>query len=79
MRISRNRTILLDSFYEYIITDYPVKRTNFTDFVYSPISFYSAKNMEDCYFDNITFKDNLEETDCLELVKIGENKWISMI
>ncbi|MDO5851593.1 MAG: CRISPR-associated protein Cas5 [Methanobacteriaceae archaeon] len=66
----------LESFYEYIIKDFPIKRENFTDFTYSPISFYSMhNNKDDCYFSYIKLIDDTE----LKLSKIGENKWISMI
>lgn len=69
----------LKSFYEYIIKEYPIKRTNFTDFKYSVISFYSANNLKDCYFSKLIFKDNIDENQFLELTKIGEHEWISMI
>ncbi|MDR2966967.1 MAG: CRISPR-associated protein Cas5 [Methanobacteriaceae archaeon] len=65
----------LKSFYEYIIKEFPIKRKNFTDFVYSDVSFYSIIENEDCFFSKIELKDDFD----LELVKIGENKWISMI
>ena len=67
----------LKSYYEYIIREYPIKRTNFTDFVYSDISFYSAENLKDCYFSKLTLKDDLNAE--IELTKIGEHEWISMI
>ena len=71
--------IYLKSFYEYVIREYPIKRTNFVDFTYSDISFYSADNLKDCYFSNLILKDDLDENQGVELTKIGENEWISMI
>ena len=71
--------ICLKSFYEYVIREYPIKRTNFVDFTYSDISFYSADNLKDCYFSNLILKDDLDENQGVELTKIGENEWISMI
>lgn len=70
---------ILKSYYEYIIREYPVKRTNFTNFYYSDISFYAADNLKDCYFSNLVFKENLGDDEFLELTKIGDNEWISMI
>lgn len=69
----------LKSFYEYIIKEYPIKRTNFIDFKYSDLSFYSANNLKDCFFSNLILKDNLENNQGITLSKIGENEWISMI
>ncbi|KZX17000.1 CRISPR-associated protein Cas5 [Methanobrevibacter cuticularis] len=65
----------LKSFYEYVIKEFPVIRKNFTDFEYFTISFYSSIKDGDCYFSKI----ELEENSTLELLNIGENKWISMI
>jgi len=65
----------LASFYEYVIRDYPVKRYNFINFEYAPISFYSMSKKEDCFFSNLNLKEDQE----LELYKIGENEWISLI
>ena len=65
----------LKSFYEYVIRDYPIKRYNFTDFKYAPISFYSMNKNDECFFSNLNLKENKD----LELRKIGENKWISLI
>jgi CRISPR-associated protein Cas5h len=70
---------ILKSFYEYIIREYPIKRTKFTEFTYSDVSFYAAKNMKDCYFSKFVFKDDLSDDQHLELTKIGENEWISLI
>ena len=55
--------IYLKSFYEYVIREYPIKRTNFVDFTYSDISFYSADNLKDCYFSNLILKDDLSSFD----------------
>lgn len=63
------------SFYEYVIRDYPIKRYNFVNFDYVSVSFYSTDKKTDCYFSNLSLKDNME----LELHEIGENKWISLI
>lgn len=68
-------TSKLKSYYEYLIKDYPVKRENFTDFKYSPISFYASDDFDSCYFSNLILKEGYE----LELTKIMENKWITMI
>ncbi|WP_297897373.1 CRISPR-associated protein Cas5 [Methanobrevibacter sp.] len=64
----------LASHYEYVIKDYPVRRYEFVNFEYLPISFYAAEN-DDTYFTNLILKENEE----MELFKIGEDKWISMI
>lgn len=69
----------LKSFYEYIIKEYPIRRKNFTDFTYSDISFYSEYNFKECYFSRFTFKDKFMNIASLELIKIGEDEWISMI
>lgn len=76
---SKNNESYLKSFYEYIIREYPVERTNFIDFKYSDISFYAANDLKDCFFSNLTLKDNLKENQGITLTKIGENEWISMI
>lgn len=78
LKMNKN-DIYLKSFYEYVIREYPIKRTNFVDFTYSDISFYSADNLKDCYFSNLILKDDLDENQGVELTKIGENEWISMI
>jgi CRISPR-associated protein Cas5h len=65
----------LASYYEYIIKNYPIKRTNFTNFEYIPVTFYAMNKNEDYYFDGIELKENVK----LELFKIGEKKWISLI
>ena len=64
----------LKSFHEYTIKDYPIKRENFTDFSYSPISFYSSKEFGECFFSNIKLKCGE-----IELVDIGDDKWLSLI
>ena len=66
---------ILASHFEYLINEYPVKRYNFTQFEYMPLSFYSMGEKEDCYFDNFELKDKNN----LKLYNIGENKWISLI
>ncbi|MDR0911080.1 MAG: CRISPR-associated protein Cas5 [Methanobrevibacter sp.] len=66
---------LLPNYYEYVIKKYPVKRTNFTDFEYIPVSFYTMNKNEDYFFEDIILKENSE----LDLCNIGENKWISLI
>lgn len=74
-----NNEAYLKSFYEYIIREYPIKRTNFVDFTFSDISFYSADDLRECYFSKLILKDNLDENQGIELTKIGENEWISLI
>lgn len=76
---SKNSEKILKSFYEYVIREYPIKRYNFTDFIYGDISFYAADNMKDCYFSKIIFKDDVSNDDFMELTKIGDNEWISLI
>ena len=72
---SRASTSKLESYYEYFIRDYPIKRENFVDFTYSPISFYTYPKEGDCYFSDLELKEDCE----IELCKIGDNKWISLI
>lgn len=72
---SRASTSKLESYYEYFIRDYPIKRENFVDFTYSPISFYAYPKEGDCYFSDLELKEDCE----IELCKIGDNKWISLI
>ena len=72
----RRRTFNLESYYEYIINQFPIKRTNFTDFKFSPISFYAYSEDDDCFFANVEFKN---DDDQIELYNIGDLKWISMI
>ena len=74
-QFKKNNEMKLKSFYEYIIPEYPIKRTNFTDFTYSEISFYAEDNFKDCYFSKLSIKNNSS----VELVKIGDHEWISMI
>lgn len=76
---NKNAEKKLKSFYEYIIREYPIKRTKFTEFIYSDISFYTTNNLRDCFFSNLVLKDDLTEDEYLELTKIGEHEWISMI
>lgn len=73
--LSANKTTKLENFFEYLISDYPIKREHFVDFTYSPISFYATGRNEKCYFSDITLKENSS----LELFKIGDKKWISLI
>lgn len=72
---SNNGMRNLQSYFEYIIKDYPIKRENFTDFKFSTISFYGVEPGENCYFDHFELKDSCT----IELSKIGENKWINLI
>ncbi|WP_295616560.1 CRISPR-associated protein Cas5 [uncultured Methanobrevibacter sp.] len=72
---SRGSPTQLESFYEYFIHDYPIKRENFVDFTYSPISFYAYPKEEDCYFSDLKLKEDSE----IELCKIGDKEWISLI
>jgi CRISPR-associated protein Cas5h len=65
----------LASHFEYLIKEYPVKRYNFTQFEYIPLSFYSMDEKRDCYFD----KFELKEDQTLELHHIGDERWISLI
>lgn len=74
-QFKKNNEMKLKSFYEYILPEYPIKRTNFTDFVYSEVSFYSEKDFKDCYFSKLSIKNNAS----VELTKIGEHEWILMI
>jgi CRISPR-associated protein Cas5h len=71
----KNKERNLQSYFEYIIKDYPVKRENFSDFTFSTISFYGLQPEGECYFDKFELKKSCE----IELSKIGENKWINMI
>ena len=72
---SADNSFDLESYYEYLITDYPVKREQFVQFSYSPISFYSSPKEENCYFSDILLKENKS----LKLYNIGGKKWISLI
>lgn len=76
---SKNSEKILKSFYEYVIKEYPIKRYNFTDFLYKEVSFYTAENIKDCYFSKLIFKDSVSNEDFIELTKIGDNEWISLI
>ncbi|GAA5818244.1 MAG: TypeI-B CRISPR-associated protein Cas5 [Methanobrevibacter sp. CfCl-M3] len=64
----------LSSHHEYIIRDYPVRRYEFVNFEYLPISFFAAQD-DNTYFTNLVLKEGNE----IELFNIGEDKWISMI
>ncbi|MDR2624591.1 MAG: CRISPR-associated protein Cas5 [Methanobrevibacter sp.] len=68
----------LASHYEYVVKDYPVRRYEFVNFEYRPISFYAAQD-DNTYFTNLVLKEDLEEDKKIELFNIGEDKWISMI
>lgn len=72
---SRGSSSKLESYYEYFIKDYPIKREGFVNFTFSPISFYSYPKEEDCYFSDVELKENCE----IELCRIGDKKWISLI
>ena len=72
---SRGSSTQLESYYEYFIHDYPIKRENFVDFTFSPISFYAYPKEGDCYFSDLELKEDCE----IELCKIGDKKWISLI
>ncbi|MBE6140121.1 MAG: CRISPR-associated protein Cas5 [Firmicutes bacterium] len=74
-QFKKNNEMKLKSFYEYIIPEYPIKRSNFTDFAYSEISFYTEDNFKDCYFSRLYLKNNSS----VELVKFGDHEWILMI
>lgn len=65
----------LANHFEYLIKEYPVKRYNFTQFDYVPLSFYSMNEKRDCYFN----KFDLREDQTLQLHSIGDGKWISLI
>lgn len=69
----------LPPYYTYILKQYPIKRTNFSDFKYTDIYFFTSKKFKDCYFTKIIFNHQMDENQSLELTKIGENEWISMI
>ena len=62
-------------YYEYIISDYPVRRSNFVNFDFSEVSFYSLSEQKDCYFARLSLKNNTK----LKLYNIGDDKWISLI
>lgn len=72
---SRGSSLKLESYYEYFIHDYPIKREGFVNFTFSPISFYAYPKNGDCYFSDLELKENCE----IELCKIGDKKWISLI
>lgn len=72
---SRGSSTQLESFYEYFIHDYPIKRENFVDFTFSPISFYAYPKDGDCYFSDLELKADCE----IELCRIGDKEWISLI
>lgn len=72
----KKRIFKLESYYEYIVNQYPIKRTNFTNFEFSPISFYADSQENVCFFSEILFKN---DNDFIDLFKIGDLKWISMI
>ncbi|AMK14949.1 CRISPR-associated protein Cas5 [Methanobrevibacter olleyae] len=72
---SRGSSSKLESYYEYFIHDYPIKRENFVKFTYSPISFYTYLKEGECYFSDLELKEDCE----IELCKIGDKKWISLI
>lgn len=74
-QFKKNNEMKLKSFYEYVIPEYPIKRTNFTNFVYSEVSFYSEDDFKSCFFSKLSIKNN----STVELTKIGEHEWISMI
>ena len=65
--------------FEYIVPEYPIKRSNFTEFSYSEISFFACEEFKKYYFSQIQLKDDLDDDDSLDLIRIGENEWISMI
>lgn len=65
----------LESYFEYLISDYPIKREHFVDFTYAPVSFYTMNKNENCYFSDISLKNDSS----LELFKIGDKRWISLI
>lgn len=65
----------LESYFEFLILDYPIKREHFVDFTYAQISFYAMNKNETCYFSDVT----LQNDSSLELFKIGDKKWISLI
>ena len=67
------------SYYEYIIRQYPIKRENFINFSYCDISFFSSNEFGDCYISEFFFKDDIDNNKYIELIKIGEDKWICPI
>jgi len=70
----KNQIKRLASHFEYLIKEYPVKRYDFTNFEFIPLSFYSMNEDVDCYFNKFELK-----TDQMFLNEIGDNKWISLI
>lgn len=70
----KNQIKRLASHFEYLIKEYPVKRYDFTNFEFIPLSFYSMNEDVDCYFNRFELK-----TDQMYLNEIGDNKWISLI
>jgi CRISPR-associated protein Cas5h len=67
----------LESYFEYNVKDYPIKRENFTNFTYLPISFFSEKYEGECFFNSF----DLIKGSKIELTQINreENIWINMI
>lgn len=66
--------------YDYFIRDYPVKRTNFTDFEYIPVSFFSTiysrkKPALDTYYSYFKVKKG----STVRLYGIGDGRWITLI
>ncbi len=66
--------------YDYLIKDYPVRRRNFTDFEYLPVSFFSTKHGEkksviDTYYSRFEVRKNSS----VRLYSVGDGRWITLI
>ena len=76
-----DNTVTLNNNMEYLLREYPIKRSNFTNFSYEFISYYQDTEDLSSYFCNIELKNN--ETITLTKIyldnKVGEERWIQMI
>lgn len=72
---SADNSFNLENYYEYLITNYPIKREEFVHFTYSPISFYSSNIDEHCYYSDVELINN----EFLDLYNVEGKKWISLI
>ena len=66
--------------YDYLIKDYPVRRRNFTDFEYLPVSFFSTKYSKkksalDTYYSHF----ELRKSSPVRLYSVGDGRWITLI
>jgi len=66
--------------YDYLIKSYPIRRRNFTDFEYIPVSFFSTKYSKKRFATDIYysyFEVRAEGPICL--YSIGDGRWITLI